>query len=68
MKKIFLMVEVIHHKISQSTDTLKQSKRRGSKAGYHIVLKDTQSYGLEDTPPSRKEMLQHGVKMITHYL
>ena len=22
---------------------------------------------LEDTPPGRKEMLQYGVKMLTHY-
>ena len=36
--------------------------------GDHIYSVDGDIVILEDTPPHRKEMLQHGVNMITQYL
>ena len=34
----------------------------------HVCSVDGDIVILEDTPPHRKEMLQHGVNMITQYL
>ena len=35
--------------------------------GDHMCYMDGGIVILEDTPPSRKEMLQHGVKIITQH-
>ena len=35
--------------------------------GDHTCSVDGGIFILEDVPPGRKEMLQHGVKMITRY-